>query len=149
MTPPLFPSRERGWTSRNKTAQMNWRVVEALKRAGMCEYEAQAYFTLLVTGPAKASELTYASLVPQSKLYLTASSLEEKGLVKKSEKTPKTFRAMRFSNYANRLIQQKRGEIEELEKYSRILDCLGTYVEREKPKLARHIRMFEPRHRRR
>ncbi|NUB91642.1 TrmB family transcriptional regulator [Haloterrigena sp. SYSU A121-1] len=52
-----------------------------LNEAGFSPYEADAYITLLETGPSSASELATASAVPRARIYDVLRSLEDEGYV--------------------------------------------------------------------
>lgn len=52
-----------------------------LEEAGFSPYEADAYVTLLETGPSSASELATASAVPRARIYDVLRSLEDEGYV--------------------------------------------------------------------
>ena len=54
----------------------------------MSRYEAQAYFTLITKGTISASELSYYSKIPRTKVYPTLLKLEKKKLAIVSKSKP-------------------------------------------------------------
>ena len=69
-------------------------LVERLVRLGLREYEARVYAALVITGPAKASEIARESGVPRPRVYDVLKRLHERGFVEVSEGSPAYFRAL-------------------------------------------------------
>lgn len=68
-------------------------VVETLRSLGVTEYEARAYTALLSLGPSTAAEVSSASGVPYSKIYIVLSKLENRGWVEMQGKRPVRYLA--------------------------------------------------------
>ena len=60
----------------------------SLEALGLSRYEAQAYFTLITKGTISASELSYYSKIPRTKVYPTLLKLEKKKLAIVSKSKP-------------------------------------------------------------
>ena len=60
----------------------------SLEEFGLSRYEAQAYFTLITKGTISASELSYYSKLPRTKVYHTLLKLEKKKLAIISKRKP-------------------------------------------------------------
>ncbi len=69
-------------------------LVERLMKLGLKEYEARAYASLVIIGPAKASEIARESGVPRPRVYDVLKKLHERGFVDVSEGNPTYFRAI-------------------------------------------------------
>jgi sugar-specific transcriptional regulator TrmB len=68
--------------------------IAALQMLGLTLNEARTYLTLLKKGALKASELSFQSQVPRSKLYATVRLLDKRGLVHIAPSKPETFTAV-------------------------------------------------------
>ncbi|MEM4497985.1 MAG: helix-turn-helix domain-containing protein [Nitrososphaerota archaeon] len=59
------------------------KLVHALKKLGLSEYEARAYIALVELGEADASEISRRSGVPRTRIYDVLGKLEEAGIVQR------------------------------------------------------------------
>lgn len=59
------------------------KIVEALKKLGLTEYEARAYVAILELGEVEAFEVAMRSGVPRTRIYDVLSRLENGGLIQK------------------------------------------------------------------
>ncbi|CUX76787.1 TrmB family transcriptional regulator [Thermococcus chitonophagus] len=69
-------------------------IIAKLIRLGLKEYEARVYATLVIIGPAKASDIAKESGVPRPRVYDVLKELHRKGFVEISEGSPTYFRAV-------------------------------------------------------
>ncbi len=60
-------------------------VIEQLQQLGFSQYEAQAYVTLLMNGPANGYELAKRSGIPRPSIYPVMQKLEERGAIRRVE----------------------------------------------------------------
>lgn len=67
------------------------KILDALIRMGFKEYEAKAYFTMLLCGEAKAGVIARLSGVPQSKIYCVLEALTDKGVVSEKGGRPRWY----------------------------------------------------------
>jgi len=123
------------------------RVLKMLKTGGLTEYESKAFFTLRLTGELGMWELSKRSSVPQSKIYMVADSLQQKGLVDVSEERPKTITPRSLKRYLRSRICEKRREVQRLESLEMELSEISEGL---KPITSRFksYRVFEPKYRR-
>ncbi|NJE61573.1 helix-turn-helix domain-containing protein [Thermococcus sp. 21S7] len=77
---------------------MTEELVEKLMMLGLREYEAKVYAALVITGPARASEIARESGVPRPRVYDVLKRLHERGFVEVSEGSPAYFRAVEPEN---------------------------------------------------
>ncbi len=96
-------------------------IEEMLKNFGLSEYEAKAYYALLLLGHSKASEICKLARIPQSKIYEVLDRLAEKNLVEVYEVRPKEFKPIspqvvlrNFLEAQERKIKEMKEKIEEL-----------------------------------
>jgi sugar-specific transcriptional regulator TrmB len=89
-------------------------IINTLQKFGLTEYESKVYVTLSLLGPAKASEISKQSGVPQSKIYLTLESLTGKQFVEVSQERPKMFKAITPSFVIKNLLDAKEEEFKNL-----------------------------------
>lgn len=68
------------------------RMLEALEKLGLTEYESKAYTTLVEHGHLSAKEASRLTGIPYSKIYTTLISLVDKGWVSVKEGRPKKYR---------------------------------------------------------
>ncbi|MEM3013851.1 MAG: helix-turn-helix domain-containing protein [Candidatus Bathyarchaeia archaeon] len=126
------------------------RIMRALKACGLTEYEAKAYFTLLLCGKSSMGSLSKASAVPQSKIYFTVDSLRDRGIVDVTEDChPKVVTAMGFEGFIRRETARRRRQVAEMESSGVLIrDTIKTL----RPIAERHagrFRVFEPKYLRR
>lgn len=98
----------------NKIIMKKSEIINVLKRLGLSEYEAKAYFALLRLGSAKATTISLKSDVPQSKVYSTLQNLMNKQLVEMLDGRPKEYRAVSPEFALKSLIREKEMEIKQL-----------------------------------
>jgi len=90
-------------------------IIGALKRFGLCQYEARMYFTLLTIGEAKVMRITRKASVPQSKAYDVLESLMAKGFVEQTQaERPKQYRAKVLEEVMDKVITDKQRQIDEI-----------------------------------
>jgi len=68
------------------------KVLEALEKLGLTEYESRAYTKLVEHGHLSAKEASKLTEIPYSKIYTTLISLVDKGWVSVKEGRPKKYR---------------------------------------------------------
>jgi len=68
------------------------KVIEALEKLGLTEYESKAYMKLVEHGHLSAKEASELTGIPYSKIYTTLISLVDKGWVSVKEGRPKKYR---------------------------------------------------------
>lgn len=68
------------------------KVLEALEKLGLTEYESRAYMKLVEYGHLSAKEASKLTEIPYSKIYTTLISLVDKGWVSIKEGRPKKYR---------------------------------------------------------
>ncbi|GGL50365.1 TrmB family transcriptional regulator [Halocalculus aciditolerans] len=97
-----------------------------LRDLGLSEYEANAYRSLLETGPTTAKELSAASDVPMGRIYDVLSSLESQHLVRaQSAGRPKSYAAVDPESALDDLLAARKRELaEQAEQYEDIVDDL-------------------------
>jgi len=67
--------------------------IDALMRLGLTDYEARIYIALVRSGPSRASELSFLSNVPRTKIYGALKELVRKGLVLAIPEKPEKYLA--------------------------------------------------------
>lgn len=71
------------------------KIIEALKKLGLTEYEARAYVAVVELGEAEAYEVARRSRVPRTRIYDVLSKLENGGLIQKiRESRPAVYAAI-------------------------------------------------------
>ena len=107
----------------------------SLRDLGLSEYEARAYRALLKTGPTTAKELSRVSDVPMGRIYDVLNSIEQYNLVRsQSASRPKKYVAVEASTALDRLLDDKKRELEEkAEQYEEIVDDLTGELETAEP----------------
>jgi len=88
-------------------------IISLLKKLGLTEYEARAYFFLVIHGSLTANELCKISDVPYTRIYDVLSSLESKGLVSLIPSKPKMYMSTPPSMGLNILIKAKEDKMKE------------------------------------
>jgi len=96
-------------------------VLSILQSLGLSDYESRVYFSLVLLGPAKASEISKQAEVPRSKIYEVLESLIEKQLVEVSKEKPKLFKAIDPEIAIKAMIANKEEELEILEERAKNL----------------------------
>jgi len=93
-------------------------IISFLQSLGLNKYEADAYFALLSTGPAKAIKISNESGIPQSKIYFTLDSLIDKNLAEVSTGRPKEYRAVEPYVVLKNILSSKESEMEKFKSRS-------------------------------
>jgi sugar-specific transcriptional regulator TrmB len=103
----------------------------SLRDLGLSEYEARAYRALFSTGPTTAKELSEVSDVPMGRIYDVLNSIEQHNLVRsQTASRPKKYVAVEPETALNRLLDDKRRELAEMEsRYETIVDELVDSLE--------------------
>jgi sugar-specific transcriptional regulator TrmB len=98
----------------------------SLRDLGLSEYEARVYRALLTDAPTTAKELSRTSEVPMGRIYDVLNSLEALNLVRsQTASRPKKYVAVEPSTALDRLLENKRQELEEkARQYEGIVDTL-------------------------
>jgi sugar-specific transcriptional regulator TrmB len=110
-------------------------VMASLRDLGLSEYEARAYRALLRTGPTTAKELSRVSDVPMGRIYDVLNSIEQYNLARsQSASRPKKYVAVEGETALQRLLQDKKRELEEKEEqYEHIVSELSGQLETVEP----------------
>jgi sugar-specific transcriptional regulator TrmB len=87
-----------------------------LKEFGLTEYQARAYLALLELNVSTANQIPAVSRVPRTKIYGIMRQLHDKGLVQIIPETPLKYKAVPFSRYLERRVDQLKEEAEEVER---------------------------------
>lgn len=88
-------------------------IENILKNFGFTDYEAKAYYALLLLGHSKAREISKVSGVPQSKIYEVLERLLEKNLVEVYTVRPKEFKAVSPAIVLKNFIEEEERKIKE------------------------------------
>jgi sugar-specific transcriptional regulator TrmB len=88
---------------------------EFLKKLGLSSYEIKIFLTLDQTGQMMARELSRVSGIPYGRIYDVLYSLEKRGLVTVISSEPKHFEAVNSSVAIEKLIEQEKKRIAEIE----------------------------------
>jgi len=88
-----------------------------LRELGLSDYEVKAYVQLLKLKSVTGGFLSKKSGVPQGKIYQTAYSLKEKGLVTVIDTKPKVFRAIDPKIGVGQLLRNREERLRELDTY--------------------------------
>ncbi|WP_336036379.1 TrmB family transcriptional regulator [Halobacterium yunchengense] len=98
-----------------------------LRDLGLSEYEANAYRSLLRTGPATAKELSEASGVPMGRIYDVLGSIESQHLVRsQTASRPKKYVAVEPDTALDRLLADRKRELrEKADQYEAVVDELA------------------------
>lgn len=98
-----------------------------LRDLGLSEYEANAYRSLLETGPTTAKELSATSGVPMGRIYDVLSGLEAQHLVRaQSAGRPKSYAAVDPEQALDDLLTARKRELaEQADQYEDIVDELA------------------------
>jgi len=70
---------------------MSGKIKALLRKAGLTDYEVNAYLILLEKGALTAKQISYGAQIPFSKVYQVLNSLERKGWIEVSRKRPSRF----------------------------------------------------------
>jgi len=90
-------------------------IIDDIKKAGLNEYEARAYYNLLFLGQGSAREVSKESGVPRTRVFDALASLESKGLIEKINESPKIWRALNPDLGLRGFIESKVGVYKQLE----------------------------------
>lgn len=86
-----------------------------LTHFGLNKYESKVYHALLEKGLSTAHQISYASQVPDGKIYPVLASLEQKHFVKKYDGFPQRFSAVDPSLVLPQVISKKKQELQQLQ----------------------------------
>jgi len=70
---------------------MSEKIKALLRKAGLTDYEVNAYLVLLEKGALTAKQISYGAQIPFSKVYQVLNSLEKKGWIEVSRKRPSKY----------------------------------------------------------
>lgn len=90
-------------------------VLSSLQKLGLTRYEAAAYKTLYKEGIMKASDVSYSSEVPRTRVYDVLESLIQKEWVREKPTSPKTYSALSFDKKLDKLREKYKRELQEVE----------------------------------
>ncbi|MFB6188283.1 MAG: TrmB family transcriptional regulator, partial [Halapricum sp.] len=94
-------------------------AVEALKRLGLPNYQAQVFVALQQLGVGTAQDISEVSDVPRSQVYGAADDLAVRGLVEVTESSPKQYRPVSLATarqqLSTRLEREQRRAFENLD----------------------------------
>ena len=92
-------------------------IFKVFARLGFSKYEAMAYATLCACGRLKIGELAKYSGVPQSRIYLIVSQLEQKGAVIVSRVWPSTAENVPLREIVSSRVKQYLRDAETVSEY--------------------------------
>lgn len=93
-------------------------TMESLRKLGLTEYETKTYIALVRYGAMKGREVAEKSGVPPTRVFDTLKSLTNKGFTSLISTKPMIFKAVKSEIAISGLIQEKKQELEALEKVS-------------------------------
>lgn len=100
-------------------------VENIFKNFGFTDYEARAYYALLLLGHSKARDISKLSGVPQSKIYEVLERLLEKNLIEVYTVRPKEFKAVSPEIILKNLIEREERKLKETkEKVEQLISSL-------------------------
>jgi len=109
---------------------------------GLTEYEAKCLSILTNLGEAKAPEISRLTQVPQTRVYDVLEKLAEKELIIEIKERPKKYKAIELEKTIEKLIEEKKREIQELEeKAKNIQEKLKTKTKTEQTKVEKIIKV--------
>ncbi len=82
-------------------------VLNSLRRLGLNQYEAKAYFALCTTGANTAGEISERAELPRPRVYDVLSSLQDKGFVAVQQGRPVKYRSLDIGEAVRILKKQK------------------------------------------
>ncbi|MGA3021008.1 MAG: helix-turn-helix domain-containing protein [Candidatus Micrarchaeales archaeon] len=92
-------------------------IIESIKKAGMSEYEAKAYYALLFLGEGTSREVSNEAHVPITRVFDVLEGLEEKNLIQKMNDNPKVWKAIGPEVGLKGFIETKVEGYKQLEEY--------------------------------
>lgn len=120
------------------------KVIGSLTKLGLGEYEARAYFTLLLCGESKAWDIARKSGVPQAVVYKILETLVAKRVVAVKEGRPKRYESAPLKELVESYLESARNGIESAKESERWLeDVEKTFAPLAKKQEAR---VFEPKY---
>lgn len=96
-------------------------MIEKLASCGLTEKEAALYFELLLTGPAKASDLGRKTRISRMDVYNNLKKLQHHGLVEATLEKPMRFIPIPLEEGMRKLISAKESEIDRIRNSQAIL----------------------------
>ncbi len=104
-------------------------VLNLLRRLGLNQYEAKAYFALSTTGKNTAGELSERAELPRPRVYDVLSSLQNKGFVAVQPGRPVTYSSLPIDEAVKTLKKQRQSELtSELTKIDEVGGDLATRI---------------------
>lgn len=94
---------------------MNEETINHFTSFGLTEYESKAIFSLIKKGSLQAPEISRDTGIPKTRVYDVLVKLEEKQLVIALQGRPKKFQAIETDKIIEKLIQEKRKELNKIE----------------------------------
>lgn len=91
------------------------KAVAALQQLGLTEYEARCFVSLVQVSDASAAELSELSDIPRSRVYDTAESLAERGLIEVNHGSTKRYTAVPVGQTIGHFEREYLALIDELE----------------------------------
>ncbi|MBI3841574.1 MAG: hypothetical protein HY295_00225 [Thaumarchaeota archaeon] len=119
------------------------KVLLALRRCGLSQYEGRVLFTLQMTGESTAWNLSRKSGVPQSKIYGVIYKMLDKRMVGVSDGNPLTVKALPLEKHLDRYQKRVQKQIQKDRRY------LGRIIKNLRPCFKpydRYVRIFAPRY---
>ena len=90
-----------------------------LKDAGLTQYEAGAYYSLIAGGVLSANEISRNAHIPMGKIYETLKSLGDKGFIEVQNSRPKKYHPVQprtaFAGHYRRMEKEKEKELGKLQ----------------------------------
>jgi sugar-specific transcriptional regulator TrmB len=96
-------------------------ILHILQSLGLSDYESKVYFSLVLLGPAKASEISKQAEVPRAKIYEVLESLIEKQLAEVSQERPKLFKAIEPEIAVKAMVSKREEELKVLKQKAKDL----------------------------
>ncbi|MFQ6126658.1 MAG: TrmB family transcriptional regulator [Candidatus Heimdallarchaeota archaeon] len=126
-----------------KTAKNEY--ISGLKMLGLSTYEASTFYTLITRSELTAADLCSLTGIPDSKIYHTLNTLEQRGMIAVQKGRPNRFKALKpdeaMANLKHGLIEEHRRKLRMLEALTTKLLTLYESIEgREEVELAYIIR---------
>ncbi len=104
---------------------LNPEILSNLKRLGLNQYEAQAYYALTRTGKSSAGKLSGLASIPRPRAYDILKKLVEKGFVAEQAGRPAMYKALKINEAVETLKKQRaKKHLKELEEIKNIGELL-------------------------
>lgn len=120
------------------------KTLEALKTLLLNEYEAKAYFSLLLLGESKPIDVVRASGIPQSRIYWVLDDLKDRKLVEQTQVKPMMLKVVELGVALEQFRSARIEEVRKATNASRYLADLLESLKGVKEKYAGQFRVFEP-----